>query len=96
MLMSSQSESMSAISKKIIRTGGVRVLGKAAPKPQIHIVQNTSVTQQPKMLDTSSSDIDTDSAQVNDKPNQNITEKSNQEIDKKSNQDVDYLHKEIY
>ena len=94
MLMSGQSESTSAISKRIIRSGGVRVIGKAAPKPQIHIVQNASVTQQPKVLGTSSSDIDTDSAQVNDKPNQNSTEKSNQEVDEKSNQDVDYLHKE--
>ena len=94
MLMSGQSESTSAINKRIIRTGGVRVLGRAAPKPQIHIVQNASVTQQPKALDTSSSDTDTNSAQVNDKPNQNITEKTNQEVDEKSNQDVDHLQKE--
>ena len=94
MLISGQSESKSAINKRIIRTGGVRVLGKAAPKPQIHIVQNANVTQQQKMPDTSSSDVNIDSAQVNEKSNQNITENSNQDINEKPNQDSENLHKE--
>ena len=82
--MSGQSESTSAINKRIIKTGGVRVLGKAAPNPQIHIVQNATVIQQQKMpSDTSSSNINSDSTQVN-------------KIDdnEKSNQDVETLHKE--
>ena len=84
MLMSGQSESTSAINKRIIKTGGVRVLGKAAPNPQIHIVHNATVIQQQKMpSDTSSSNVNSDSTQVN------------KIIDnEKSNQDIENLHKE--
>lgn len=86
MLISGQSDSTSAINKRIIRTSGVRVLGKAASKPQIHVVQNATVTQQQKSSDTSSSDINFDSTQVNKTPNQDINEKSNQ--------NTENLHKE--
>lgn len=65
MLISGQPETASTTGKKIVKTGGVRVLGRAPPKPQIHIVQNTTMTQQQKM-----SDVDSDSTQVSDKPNQ--------------------------
>ena len=84
MLMSGQPESTSAINKRIVKTGGVRVLGKAAPNPQIHIVQNATVIQQQKMpSDTSSSIVNSDSTQVNIKDD-----------NQKSNQDVENLHKE--
>lgn len=77
MLYSGKPESTSAINKRIIRTGGVRVLGKAAPKPQIHVVQNTVVTQQQKVPDTSSSN--SDSTKVNEKPTHDNVESTHKE-----------------
>ena len=74
MLISGKSESTSAISKRIVKTGGVRVLSRAAPKPQIHVVQNTVIAQQQKAADTSSANVTSDSTQVNEKPNCNVTE----------------------
>ena len=86
MLSSGKPESTSAINKRIIRTGGVRVLGKAAPKPQIHVVQNTVVTQQQKLPDATSPD--SDSTPVNEKPThdiiENIHKESSEELQKDS------------
>ena len=84
MLISGKSESTSAISKRIVKTGGVRVLGKAAPKPQIHVVQNTVITQQQKTSDTSSSNFSADSTQVDEKPNhiENVQKENSEELQK--------------
>ena len=104
MLISGKSESASAISKRIVKTGGVRVLGRAAPKPQIHVVQNTVITQQQKTPDTSSANVNSDSTQVSEKPNHNVTEnveKENSEElqkdspEKKSEKEVEKQNGEV-
>ena len=84
MLISGKLESTSAISKRIVKTGGVRVLGRAAPKPQIHVVQNTVITQQQKTSDTSSSNFSADSIQVDEKPNhiENVQKENSEELQK--------------
>ena len=83
-----KSESTSAINKRIVRTGGVRVLGMAAPKPQIHVVQNTVVTQQQKISDTSSSNVNSDSTQVNEKPTHDIIENTHEENSEELQKDI--------
>ena len=86
MLHSGKPESTSAANKRIIRTGGVRVLGKAAPKPQIHVVQNTVVTQQQKVPDTSNSN--SDSTPVNEKPTHDIIENAHKDSSEKLQKDI--------
>ena len=62
------------------------MLGKAAPKPQIHVVQNTVVTQQQKIPDTSNSN--SDSTQVNKKPTHNIIENTHKESSEELQKDI--------
>lgn len=100
MLSSGQSESTSAINKRIVKSGGVRVLGKATPKPQIHVVQNTIMTQQQKVPDTFGLNDNSEPKQVGEKPKQEIienahiedlhkeTSKENDEETKKENSEV--------
>lgn len=84
MLNSGQPE---AINKRIVKTGGVRVLGRAAPKPQIHVVQNVTVTQQHKTLVTSNSNDNLDSTQVSEKPSQDIINNEHKENDEELHKD---------